>query len=77
MALLSRSRPPDPYSLHRAAPVTAISGLGIVLTYLLAVPVFGDTPTGWQISGSLLVILASGLLALDREPLAAPVRAAS
>jgi drug/metabolite transporter (DMT)-like permease len=63
------------YSLHRAAPVTALSGLGIVLTHLLAIPVFGDRPTGWQVAGSLLVIAASLLLALGREPLPAAVRA--
>ena len=51
------------YSLHRAAPLAALSGLGIVLTHLLAIPVFGDRPTGWQIAGSLLVIGASLLLA--------------
>jgi drug/metabolite transporter (DMT)-like permease len=50
------------YSLHRAAPVTALSGLGIVLTHLLAIPVFGDHPTAWQVAGSLLVIAASVLL---------------
>lgn len=56
------------YSLHRAAPVTALSGLGIVLTHLLAIPVFGERPTAWQIAGSLLVIAASLLLAADDEP---------
>jgi drug/metabolite transporter (DMT)-like permease len=56
------------YSLHRAAPVTALSGLGIVLTHLLAVPLFGDRPTGWQVAGSLLVILASLLLTTGPEP---------
>lgn len=50
------------YSLHPAAPITALSGLGIVLTHLLAVPVFGDRPRGWQIAGSLLVIGSSLLL---------------
>jgi drug/metabolite transporter (DMT)-like permease len=55
------------YALHRAAPITALSGLGIVLTYLLAIPVFGDQPTGWQVIGSLLVIAASVLLAIE-EP---------
>jgi drug/metabolite transporter (DMT)-like permease len=56
------------YSLHRAAPVTALSGLGIVLTHLLAVPVFGDQPAGWQVAGALLVIGASALLATGRDP---------
>jgi drug/metabolite transporter (DMT)-like permease len=62
------------YSLHRAAPVTALSGLGIVLTHVAALPVFGDRPTGWQIVGSLLVIAASGLVAADRELLMSRVR---
>jgi drug/metabolite transporter (DMT)-like permease len=50
------------YSLARAAPVTAMSGLSIVFTYLLAIPVFGDQPTAWHVAGSLLVIGASLLL---------------
>ena len=56
------------YSLHRAAPVTALSGLGIVLTHLLAIPVFGDRPSGWQVAGSLLVIGATALLTTGRDP---------
>jgi drug/metabolite transporter (DMT)-like permease len=56
------------YSLHRAAPVTALSGLGIVLTHLLAIPIFGDRPSGWQIAGSLLVIGATALLTTGGEP---------
>jgi drug/metabolite transporter (DMT)-like permease len=63
------------YSLHRAAPVTALSGLGIILTYLMAIPVFGERPTDWQVAGSLLVIGAGVLLALGREPLPAAARA--
>lgn len=63
------------YALHRAAPVTALSGLGIVLTYLLAIPVFGDQPTGWQVAGSLLVIAASVLLTVGGEPAPSRVRA--
>jgi drug/metabolite transporter (DMT)-like permease len=47
------------YSLHRAAPVTALSSLGIVFTYLLALPLFPERPSGWQLGGSLLVILAT------------------
>jgi drug/metabolite transporter (DMT)-like permease len=50
------------YSLARAAPVTAMSGLSIVFTYALAIPVFGESPTTWQAVGSLLVIGASLLL---------------
>jgi drug/metabolite transporter (DMT)-like permease len=64
------------YSLHRAAPLAALSGLGIVLTHLLAIPVFGDRPTGWQIAGSLLVIGASLLLAMGREPASSRARSA-
>jgi drug/metabolite transporter (DMT)-like permease len=51
------------YSLQRAAPVTAVSNVGVVLTYLLAVPLFGDLPTAWQAGGAALVLLATALLA--------------
>ncbi len=50
------------YSLHRAAPVTAVSNLGVVFTYLLALPIFPDRPSEWQIGGSLLVLLATALV---------------
>jgi drug/metabolite transporter (DMT)-like permease len=56
------------YSLARAAPVTALSGLSIVFTYLLAIPSFGDQPTLWQMAGSLLVIAASLFLTVRRAP---------
>jgi len=56
------------YSLHRAAPLTALSGLGILLTHLLAIPVFGDRPAGWQVAGALLVIAATALLTTGRQP---------
>jgi drug/metabolite transporter (DMT)-like permease len=65
------------YSLHRAAPVTALSSLGLVLTHLLAIPAFGERPTAWQVAGSLLVIAASVLLASDDEPVSQRVGAAS
>jgi drug/metabolite transporter (DMT)-like permease len=65
------------YSLHRAAPVTALSGLGIVLTHLFAIPIFGDQPVGWQIAGSLLVIAASVLLAVPDEPAPSRIRTPS
>jgi drug/metabolite transporter (DMT)-like permease len=61
------------YSLHRAAPLAAMSGLSIVLTHLLAIPVFGDAPTPWQVGGSLLVIGASLLLTASAEPSPAAV----
>jgi drug/metabolite transporter (DMT)-like permease len=56
------------YSLAHAAPVTAMSGMSIVFTYLLAIPVFGDQPSEWQIAGSCLVIAASLLLTLKAAP---------
>ncbi len=56
------------YSLHRAAPLAALSGLGIVLTHLLAIPIFGERPSMWQIGASLLVIGASLLLITSRDP---------
>jgi len=65
------------YSLHRAAPLAALSGIGLVLTHLLAIPVFGDTPTLWQLGGSLLVIGASLLLTTSAETTPAPVRSSN
>jgi drug/metabolite transporter (DMT)-like permease len=55
------------YSLHRAAPVTALSTLGVVFTYFLAAGVFAERPTGWQIGGALLVIAAGAVVSL-RQP---------
>jgi drug/metabolite transporter (DMT)-like permease len=55
------------YSLQHAAPVTAISNLGVVFTYLLAIPLFGDLPTPWQLGGAALVIAATVLLTADRR----------
>jgi drug/metabolite transporter (DMT)-like permease len=54
------------YSLQRAAPVTAVSNLGVVFTYLLAIPFFGDLPTAWQLGGTALVIAATVLLTARR-----------
>jgi drug/metabolite transporter (DMT)-like permease len=53
------------YALQRAAPVTAVSSLGVVLTYLLAIPFFGDVPAAWQLAGAALVITATALLTAD------------
>ena len=50
------------YSLHRAAPVTALSALGVVFTYLLALPLFPERPTAWQLAGSVLVLAATLLI---------------
>jgi drug/metabolite transporter (DMT)-like permease len=50
------------YSLQRAAPVTALSSLGIVFTYPLAIPVYPAYPTGWQVAGSLIVIAGTLLV---------------
>ena len=51
------------YSLQRAAPVTAVSNLGVVFTYLLAIPLFGTLPGPWQLAGAGLVLAATALLA--------------
>jgi drug/metabolite transporter (DMT)-like permease len=57
------------YSLHRATPVTALSYLGAVFTYLLALPLFPERPSPWQIGGSLLVLVATALVgAFSRRP---------
>ncbi|MGH7580746.1 MAG: DMT family transporter, partial [Gemmatimonadales bacterium] len=50
------------YSLQRATPVTALSYLGAVFTYLLALPLFPERPAPWQIAGALLVLLATALV---------------
>jgi len=50
------------YSLHRAAPVTALSTLGVVFTWLLALPVFPERPSMHQIAGTILVIAATVLI---------------
>ncbi len=63
------------YALRRAAPVTALSYLGVILTYLAAIPVFGERPTAWQLAGSALVIVAGVLVtARGRVGTAAPGR---
>jgi drug/metabolite transporter (DMT)-like permease len=57
------------YSLHRATPVTALSSLGAVFTYLLALPLFPERPSPWQLGGSLLVLVATALVgALTARP---------
>lgn len=50
------------YSLQRAAPVTALSTLGVVLTWLLALPLFPERPTPWQVVGTVLVLAATLLI---------------
>jgi drug/metabolite transporter (DMT)-like permease len=50
------------YSLHRAAPVTALSALGVVFTWLLALPLFPERPTAWQLVGTVLVLAATVLI---------------
>ncbi len=50
------------YSLQRAAPVTALSTLGVVFTYLLALPLFPDRPSAWQLAGTLLVLTSTVLI---------------
>jgi drug/metabolite transporter (DMT)-like permease len=46
------------YSMQRAMPVTALSYLGAVFTYLLALPLFAERPAPPQIAGALLVLVA-------------------
>jgi len=50
------------YSLHRAAPVTALSTLGVVFTWVLALPVFPERPSMHQIAGTILVLAATVLI---------------
>lgn len=46
------------FSLDRAARISPLNYLGIIITNLLAMPVFGDVPGAWQIAGSAMVIAA-------------------
>ena len=50
------------YSLHRATPVTALSTLGVVFTWLLALPLSPERPTEWQLAGTALVLAATVLI---------------
>jgi drug/metabolite transporter (DMT)-like permease len=50
------------YALARAAPLSALTYVGIVFTHLLAFAAFGDRPDAWQILGALLVISAGFVL---------------
>jgi drug/metabolite transporter (DMT)-like permease len=50
------------YALHRAAPVTALSTLGVVFTWLLALPLFPQRPSAAQLAGTLLVLAATALI---------------
>jgi drug/metabolite transporter (DMT)-like permease len=56
------------YALQSAAPVTAVSNVGVVFTYLLAIPVFGDLPGAWQLAGAALVLVATAVLAAGPPP---------
>ena len=53
------------YSLTRAAPLSTLTYLSIVFTYLLAIPIFGERAGGLQLVGAGLVILAGIILAFD------------
>jgi drug/metabolite transporter (DMT)-like permease len=50
------------YALHRAAPVTALSTLGVVFTWVLALPLFPERPGPGQLAGTLLVLAATALI---------------
>jgi drug/metabolite transporter (DMT)-like permease len=50
------------YSLHRAAPVTALSTLGVAFTWLLALPLFPERPSAGQLLGTTLVLAATALI---------------
>ena len=53
------------YSLSRAAPLSTLTYLSIVFTYLLAIPIFGERASELQLIGAALVILAGVILAYD------------
>lgn len=53
------------YALTRAAPLSTLTYLSIVFTYMLAIPIFGERAGGLQLVGAALVILAGVILAFD------------
>lgn len=55
------------FSLDGAARISALNYLGIIFTYIFAIPVFGEIPTGWQIFGTSLVILSGLILTLSAQ----------
>jgi drug/metabolite transporter (DMT)-like permease len=59
------------YALHRAAPVTTLTYLGIVFTHLLAAAAFAEWPTAWQLAGSVLVIAAGVLVTVGARRVSA------
>jgi drug/metabolite transporter (DMT)-like permease len=53
------------YALSRAAPLSTLTYLSIVFTYLLAIPIFGERAGSLQLAGAALVIMAGMILAYD------------
>jgi drug/metabolite transporter (DMT)-like permease len=53
------------YALTNAAPLSTLTYLSIVFTYLLAIPIFHERAGGLQLAGAALVILAGVILAYD------------
>lgn len=53
------------YALTRAAPLSTLTYLSIVFTYMLAIPIFGERAGGLQLVGAGLIILAGIILAYD------------
>ena len=53
------------YALSRAAPLSTLTYLSIVFTYMLAIPIFGERAGGLQLVGAALVIVAGLVLAFD------------
>ena len=56
------------YTLDRAARVSTVAYLGIVVTHLIAIPVFGEVPSVWQFGGAALVIASGAILAQGVRP---------
>ncbi len=60
------------YSLAEAARVSAVTSTGIVMTRILALVVFFETPTLTQWAGTALVLLATAAVATTSQPRPTP-----
>jgi drug/metabolite transporter (DMT)-like permease len=56
------------YALDRAARVSILGYTGMLFTRMLALPIFGEVPSGMQALGSLLIVTSGAVLAVGSAP---------